>query len=111
MISDITFNESVIFCIFNIFQAFQVTGISEFVEVKNIRDQISKSSLSSESINKLFFSSGVGLIIEGSYYLFRYVFYRFIPKLLVVESIICAVLIVSILFFRGPEQEFIYFQF
>lgn len=53
----------------------------------------------------------LALLFEGSYYLFRYVFYRFIPKLLVVESIICAVLIVSILFFRGPEQEFIYFQF
>lgn len=52
------------------------------------------------------------LIYEGAYYLSqRFNYIKRFGKMRIVEAITFALVLSAILFFRGPEEEFIYFQF
>ena len=54
---------------------------------------------------------GLAIIFEGGYFFIRQVQLNRIKQFWYLEIVFYALLLTGIIFFRGPEMEFIYFQF
>ncbi len=70
-----------------------------------------RSSFIEANLNVMLFLIAA-LIYEGAYFLSqRFNYIKRFGKMRIVEAITFALVLSAILFFRGPEKEFIYFQF